>query len=63
MLPGDNEAPSNLRPVATLALSLTALMPTHDQLANVINTLVEKSIIEMVDPQDPVSKNSKDRKN
>ena len=68
MLPGEKEGQFNLRPVATLALSLPALMRTHDQLTNVINALVEKGLLKKNDPQNPVaenlsvSKTSKDKK-
>lgn len=69
MLPGEKEGQFNLRPVATLALSLPALMRTHDQLTNVINALVEKGLLKKNNPQEPVSENlaisktSKDKKN
>ena len=69
MLPGEKEGQYNLRPVATLALSLPALMRTHDQLGNLINALVEKGLLKKSSPQDPISENlaisktSKDKKN
>jgi len=69
MLPGEKEGQFNLRPVATLALSLPALMRTHDQLTNVINALVEKGLLKKNNPQEPVaenltvSKKSTDKKN
>jgi len=45
MLPGDKEQQFNLRPVATLALSLPALMRTHEQLGSAINALIEKGLL------------------
>lgn len=47
----------NLRPVGTLALSLPALMRTHDQLGKVIEALVEKGLLKKTIPQEPVSEN------
>jgi hypothetical protein len=57
MLPGEKEGQYNLRPVATLALSLPPLMRTHDQLTNVINALVEKGLLKKSDPQNLVAEN------
>jgi len=68
MLPGEKEGQFNLRPVATLALSLPALIRIHDQLTNVISALVEKGELKKNDPQVPVaeslsvSKKSADKK-
>lgn len=45
----------SLRPVATVALSLPALLRTYDQLTNVINALVEKGLLEKTAPKDPIS--------
>jgi len=44
-----------LKPVGTVALSLPGLLRTYDQLTKVINTLVEKGLLEKVAPKDPVS--------
>jgi hypothetical protein len=58
MSPSDkNPDQFNLRSVGTLALSLPALMRTHDQLGKVIDALVAKGLLKKTNPQEPVAEN------
>ena len=43
---------ANIRPVASLALSLPALLRTHEQLSRAINKMVEEGILKRSDTAD-----------
>ncbi len=46
---------ANVRPVASVAMSLPALLRTHEQLTGVINKLVEQGLLKKTEPTAPVT--------
>jgi hypothetical protein len=46
---------ANIRPVAALALSVPALLRTHEQLSQAINKMVEDGILKKNDPAQAVT--------
>jgi hypothetical protein len=46
---------ANIRPVAALAMSLPALLRTHEQLSQAINKMVEDGILKKDDAQKAVT--------
>jgi hypothetical protein len=46
---------ANLRPVATVALSLPALLRSYEQLSGVINRMVEQGLLKKNEPTAPVA--------
>jgi len=46
---------SNLRTVASVAMSMSALLRTYEQLSGVINRMVEQGLLKKNEPMAPVS--------
>ena len=46
---------ANIRPVASLALSVPALLRTHEQLSMAINKMVEEGILKKTDTPAPLN--------
>ncbi len=44
---------ANLRPVAAVAMSMQALLRTHDQLSQAVNKMVEDGILKKNEPVPP----------